>query len=175
MKSISRLQLTLAFLKLIATTLNWIHRERRVMNPIAVSPSLDLHHWVEDFVYRYYHHTFPVATDGRLLGVITTRALSQMPREKWAGHTVGEVMASDLRPLTIAADADAMEALTKMQRTGSTLLVVTEGDRLLGIVSLKDLLRFLNLKLELEGQNEAFPQHGDSRGRRTRDGALARH
>jgi len=30
-------------------------------------------------------------------------------------------------------------------------LLVTEGDRLLGIVSLKDLLRFLDLKLELEG------------------------
>ena len=44
-----------------------------------------------------------------------------------------------------------MEALGKMQRTGSSRLLVTEGDRLLGIVSLKDLLRFLNLKLELEG------------------------
>ena len=38
-----------------------------------------------------------------------------------------------------------------MQRTGSSRLLVTEGDRLLGIVSLKDLLRFLDLKLELEG------------------------
>jgi len=133
---------------------------RRFMNPnpIVVAPSLDLLHWVEDFVYRYHHHAFPVATDGRLAGVVTTQALSQMPRGEWTGHTVGEVMASDLRTLTIAADADAMEALTKMQRTGSSLLVVTEGDRLLGIVSLKDLLRFLNLKLELEGTDTSAPE-----------------
>jgi CBS domain-containing protein len=37
-----------------------------------------------------------------------------------------------------------------MQRSGSSRLLVTEGDRLVGIVSLKDLLRFLDLKLELE-------------------------
>jgi CBS domain-containing protein len=39
--------------------------------------------------------------------------------------------------------------LGQMQRTGSSRLLVTEGDQLVGIVSLKDLMRFLNLKLEL--------------------------
>jgi Zn-dependent protease len=40
---------------------------RRFMNanPIVVSPSLDLRHWVEDFVYRYHHRAFPVAANGR--------------------------------------------------------------------------------------------------------------
>jgi CBS domain-containing protein len=45
-----------------------------------------------------------------------------------------------------------------MQRTGSSRLLVTDGDRLVGIVSLKDLLRFLDLKLELEdGEDYAAP------------------
>jgi CBS domain-containing protein len=37
-----------------------------------------------------------------------------------------------------------------MQRLGVSRLLVTAADTLLGIVSLKDLLRFLDLKLELE-------------------------
>jgi CBS domain-containing protein len=37
-----------------------------------------------------------------------------------------------------------------MQRTGSSRLLVIDGHRLVGIVSLKDLVRFLDLKLELE-------------------------
>jgi CBS domain containing-hemolysin-like protein len=41
-----------------------------------------------------------------------------------------------------------------MQRTGVSRLLVTDGDHLLGIVSLKDLLRFLNLKLELQEQGD---------------------
>ncbi len=135
---------------------------RRFMNPnpIVVPPSVDLLHWVEDYVYRYHHRAFPVTTDGRLEGVVTTRALGEVPRAEWANRTVGEVMAKDLRPVTIPANADALEALGKMQRTGSSRLLVTEGDHLLGLVSLKDLLHFLNLKLELEDESSQRPGPG---------------
>jgi predicted transcriptional regulator len=37
-----------------------------------------------------------------------------------------------------------------MQRTGASRLLVMDDDRLVGIVSLKDLLHFLELKIELE-------------------------
>jgi CBS domain-containing protein len=92
-----------------------------------------------------------VVSNGRLEGVVPTHALSQVPRGEWAEHTIGEVMAPDLQAVSIAADADALEALGKMQQTGSSRLLLTEDHRLLGIVSLKELLRFLSLKLELEG------------------------
>jgi CBS domain-containing protein len=125
---------------------------RRFMNPhpIIVPPSLDLRHWVEDYVYRFHRKTFPVASNGRLEGVITTRVLDQLPRDEWERHTVGEVMRNDLEAVSISPDADTLQALEKMQNTGSSRLLVTEGDHLVGIVSLKDLLRFLKLKLEVE-------------------------
>jgi len=150
---------------------------RRFMNsnPIVVAPSLDLGHWVEDFVYRYHHRAFPVAANGRPEGVITTQALSRIPRGEWAEHTVSEVMTPDLPEVSIAAEADAMEALGKMQRTGASRLLVIDGDRLVGIVSLKDLLGFLNLKLELEGRDDIPPQNGDSGNGRAREGAIAHH
>jgi CBS domain-containing protein len=65
---------------------------------------------------------------------------------------VGEAMRRDLDALTIAPDDDALQALAKMQRAGSSRLLVTEGDQLIGILSLKDLLRFLDLKLRLESE-----------------------
>ena len=43
-----------------------------------------------------------------------------------------------------------MRALSLMSRTGTSRLVVADGDRLLGILSLKDLLKFFSLKMELE-------------------------
>jgi Zn-dependent protease/CBS domain-containing protein len=123
----------------------------RFMNrePIVVRPELDLRRWVEDYVYRYHRKLFPVASDGRLAGVISTQALARYPREEWDKRTVAEAMRQDVDTLRIAPGADALEALGKMQRTGSSRLLVTDGDRLVGIVSLKDLLRFLDLKLEL--------------------------
>jgi CBS domain-containing protein len=123
-------------------------------HPIVVPPSLDLSHWVDDFVYRYHHRAFPVASNGHLEGFITTEALGRIPRGEWSGHTVGEVMAHDVRKVTIPSSADAMEALGKMQRNGVSRLAVTDGPDLVGIVSLKDLLNFLNLKLELEGRDQ---------------------
>jgi Zn-dependent protease/CBS domain-containing protein len=125
---------------------------RRFMNPqpIIVPPTLDLRHWVEEYVYRYHRKTFPVASDGHLEGFINTQALSRIPREEWDQHTVAEVMRPDIKAISIGPDADAFRALAKMQHTGSSRLLVTDGDQLLGIVSLKDLLRFLQLKLELQ-------------------------
>src|SRR5205823_5910591 len=126
---------------------------RQFMNPepLVVPPSLDLRHWVEDYVYRHHRKAFPVASDGRLEGFISTRVLANYPRAEWEQHTVGEVMRHDVEAISIAPEADALEALAKMQRTGSSRLLVTDGDRLVGIVSLKDLLPFLELKMELEG------------------------
>jgi Zn-dependent protease/CBS domain-containing protein len=150
---------------------------RRFMNskPIVVPPSLDLLHWVEDFVYRYHHRAFPVASNGQLEGLVTTQALSRIPRREWPEHTVGVVLVSDLPAVSIAADADALEALGKMQRIGSSRLLVTEGDQLVGIVSLKDLLRFLNLKFELEGPNDLPPQPGDSSSERAQERPIVPH
>jgi hypothetical protein len=77
-------------------------------------------------------------------------------------------MSHDVAAVRIAPSTDALQALGKMQATGSSRLLVVEGDRLLGIVSLKDLLRFLHLKLELEGEEDgragpAAPRPRDSR------------
>jgi Zn-dependent protease len=126
-------------------------------HPIVVPPELDLRSWVEDYVYRYHRKMFPVASDGRLEGVIATQALEKYPREEWRRHSVGEAMRADLEALSISPDADAMQALGQMQRTGSSRLLVTEGGRLVGIVSLKDLLRYLDLKLELEPEGRGRP------------------
>jgi Zn-dependent protease/CBS domain-containing protein len=136
---------------------------RRFMNPdpIVVAPTLDLHHWVDDYVYRYHRKAFPVVADGRLEGIVTTRALSNYPRDTWDQHTVGEAMTHDLAEISISPDADALHALSQMQRTGLSRLLVVDGERLVGIVSLKDLMRFLNMKLELEHhQDRRPPQRG---------------
>jgi Zn-dependent protease/CBS domain-containing protein len=122
--------------------------------PIVVPPTLDLRGWVEDYVYRYHRKMFPVASNGHLEGAISTRELARFPRGEWDQHTVAEVMRHDLKPLSIAPNADALEALRRMQRTGSSRLLVTQDDRLVGIISLKDLLRFLNLKIELDNTGD---------------------
>lgn len=128
---------------------------RHFMNPqpIVVSPSVDLRHGVDDDVCRYHRKAFPVASNGHLEGYVTTRDLSRFPRAEWERRQVAEVMHPNVCAVSIAPDADALTALSKMQHTGLSRLLVTEGDHLVGIVSLKDLLRFLNMRLRLEHED----------------------
>jgi Zn-dependent protease len=125
---------------------------RQFMNaaPVVVPPSLDLRHLVEDFVYRHHRQSFPVVADGHVKGIVSVRDLGKCPREQWERHTVGELMHRNVKDVTIAPDAEALEALRQMQRTGARRLLVVEDDHLLGIVSLSDLRRFLQFKLEVE-------------------------
>ena len=48
-----------------------------------------------------------------------------------------------------------MDALSKMHRSKASRLMVVDGDRLVGVLALKDLLGFFSLRLELGDQAEA--------------------
>ncbi len=129
---------------------------RRFMkeSPVSVSPSLSIGEFVEDYVYRHHYKLYPVVDQGRLVGCITTQNVKAIPREEWSRYRVGEAAQPCADSNTIAPQADAINALEKMNRNQASRLIVAEGDNLLGMLALKDLLRFLSVKLELQGNAE---------------------
>jgi Zn-dependent protease len=129
---------------------------RRFMNatPITVPPGLPLRRLVEDYIYGYHHELFPVSDNGHLQGCVSTAQVKQVPSTAWDATTVGEVALPCTEQNTVTPDTEAIEALARMRRTGTSRLIVAEGDHVVGIVSLKDLLGFLSLKLDLEGDGD---------------------
>jgi Zn-dependent protease/CBS domain-containing protein len=121
--------------------------------PVTVAPDTTIREVVEDFVYRHHFKMFPVVDGDRLVGCVTTRRIREIPRERWETTTAGEVLDPCGSANTISPRADAIEALATMNRYGTSRLMVVDGERLLGIVALKDLLQFLSLKVELEGKD----------------------
>jgi Zn-dependent protease len=119
--------------------------------PVTVSRSLSVRELVEDYVYKHHFKMFPVVDDGRIVGCVTTRQIKELPREEWDRQTVGALAEACSGENTVAPESDAMEAMTKMSRGGASRLLVVDGGRLVGVLALKDLLRFLSLKVELEG------------------------
>lgn len=108
---------------------------------------------VEDFIYRQHHKMFPVVEDGQLVGCVSTRDVQGVPREQWQERTVRDITRECSSENTISQDTDVIDAISKMSRTGaSRLMVVDSAGQLLGVLSLKDLLQFISLKVELEGE-----------------------
>jgi CBS domain-containing protein len=121
-------------------------------NPVTVPPTTSIRDLVDDYFYRYHYKMFPVAEDGTLTGCITSRQIKDIPREQWSDLRVQDVLAPCAAENTISPDTDAMKALSTMNRTGNSRLMVVEGGHLLGVITLKDMLKFLNLKIDLEGE-----------------------
>lgn len=127
---------------------------RRFMhkNPVSVTPSASVDELVNDYIYQHHFKMFPVTENGRVLGCVGTEQVKELSRDEWSAKTVGDIAEPCSEKNTIGPDADAAEALSTMQKTGSSRLLVVEQGRLEGIIALKDLMKFLSLKLDLEGE-----------------------
>ncbi len=118
---------------------------------VSVTETLPISELVEDYVYTHHYKMFPVTDpNGELSGCITTADIKSIPKEQWDRTNVRDLAHSCSEENTVHPDMDASEALTLMQRTGNSRLMVTRDGELLGIVTLKDLLNYLSMKFDLE-------------------------
>jgi Zn-dependent protease/predicted transcriptional regulator len=124
----------------------------RVMrpDPVTVSRSLPVSELVENYIYKFHYKMFPVVEDDRLIGCVTTREVKELGREEWDRQTVGAIAQQCGESNTVSPTTDAMDALTMMGRNNISRLMVVDDGRLVGIVTSKDLMKFLQRKLELE-------------------------
>jgi Zn-dependent protease/CBS domain-containing protein len=125
----------------------------RFMNtdPVTVNRSVSVDDLVEDYIYKYHYKMFPVVENtGRLVGCVTTKQVKDVPREEWKRKKVEEISAPCSEENVIDPRVDAMKALSLMTKTGASRLLVATGDHLVGVLALKDMLKFLSVKVELE-------------------------
>jgi Zn-dependent protease len=121
-------------------------------SPIAVEPGVAIDQFIDGYVYRYHHRSFPVVRHGALVGSMGTEQAAAVDRAAWPQTPVAEVM----RPCTpddvVTPRTDALAALAQMRRAGRARLFVVEGGRLVGILSLRDMLQLLSVRRELTAE-----------------------
>src|SRR6267154_779430 len=61
-------------------------------DPISVSPDTSIKKFVDQYVYESYHHLYPVAEKGTLIGYISLREVKLLPSENWGKILVKEAM-----------------------------------------------------------------------------------
>lgn len=125
-------------------------RSLSMADPVTVPRDLSIRGLVENFMYPKHIDLFPVVDGQRLVGCISTAEVKGLTADQWAERTVGELMVPCSSENSIDADGDALKALSVMNRTGHHRLIVKDGDRVVGVLTHRDMLRFLSLRLEVE-------------------------
>jgi len=118
-------------------------------DPIAVPPDLPVSRFIEDYVYRCHHREFPIARRGRLVGRIGTKEIAALDRDLWPMTEVAAVGVALTPADTIAPERGVLEAIAQLSSGGRSHLFVVRGERLVGVVSRRDLMELLSAKLEL--------------------------
>jgi Zn-dependent protease len=119
---------------------------------VTVAPGLTLHDLVEHFVYRYHHKAYPVVLGGALLGIVGLDEIKGVPRERWSQVYVADVLVPPTEANTIHPDEEAIAGLKRITETGQPRLLVVEYGRLVGLLSLRDLMDLFQLKAELSAR-----------------------
>jgi len=132
-------------------------------DPVSVSPDLTVARLVDEYMYRHHYKMYPVVEEetGELIGCVGTGGVKTLSREKWPWRTVRDIATPCGRENTITPDTDAMEALGIMSRTGNSRLMVLENGRLVGMLTLRDLMSFLAMKLDLDNAPKRETEKAD--------------
>mgnify|MGYP002398973704 CR=1 FL=1 len=125
---------------------------RHFMNPAPVTVPYDitLEELVDTYLSHYPHKMYPVTKEDSIAGMITIADIKAVPKEERTQYTAGRIMHPKNTNNSVSIDTAVNDALVKMNTTGASRLLVTENNKAVGIVTLKDLLEFIALKMELE-------------------------
>ena len=125
-------------------------------NLLTVTPDITVQNLVNDYFLVHPHGGYPVVQNDKLEGVVTMSSVRSIPREKREFETVGQSMVPYEKLLTIGPMASAADALQKMAQTNVGRLIVTEGERILGIITRGDLMKAIRTRQDLGVQNNPY-------------------
>jgi acetoin utilization protein AcuB len=128
-------------------------REVMTTSPVTVSPEDSLQHAL-DLLDKYQVHELPVVEHtGRLIGIVTdgdlkllTPAYPLFPAQEEIRQALRELkvaVAMTIEPVVIGPDATLLEATKRLFEHSIGSLLVAEGDRLFGLLSVSDVLRLI--------------------------------
>lgn len=114
-----------------------------------VPSRIKLRQLIDDYVLARGQSYFLIVDDELPRGVVTLADVAKVPREQWDWTSVAEVMTPWARLNRVAPRMDLLDALRLMETQGQGPMPVVDGDRLVGLLTREEILRFLRLRAEL--------------------------
>ncbi|GIK49822.1 MAG: putative zinc metalloprotease Rip3 [Alphaproteobacteria bacterium] len=124
-------------------------RDLMTPDPVTAPADMSVAHFVETVLARHPHDLVPIMSDdGAIIGGAGFGEAKAAPRESWASTPLSSIATPIAQIPTADQRLEIEAALERMQRAGASRLIVTDGGRLAGILTLKDLANHLRFRSE---------------------------
>jgi CBS domain-containing protein len=120
-------------------------RDLMVREPATVDADVSLGRFMDEVVWDRRHTTYPVVDDGVAVGLLPFRRVAEVPRREWDTRAVRDCMIPRSEVPVLAEDERLADALVELSDGIGRGLVLDEENRLLGFLSISDLIRTLEL------------------------------
>ena len=127
-------------------------RDLMIQDPLVVPGDMTVEQAIEEQFLRHGYGGFPVGHDGQIEGIVSLGQLKHCPPAERSHRTVREIMRRAGDMVAIPAEASVAEALRRMINSDSGRLLVTDGNRVVGLITRSTITRFVHLKTELEDE-----------------------
>jgi len=101
---------------------------------------------VDDYFLRYGYGGFPVIDDGKFFGFITLKEVKEVPREDWGKTKVSDVVIPHEKRWEVSLSDDVTKALELMIKEDKGRIVVTERDRIIGLITRNGIAQYIQIK-----------------------------
>jgi Zn-dependent protease/CBS domain-containing protein len=116
-----------------------------VRDPATVRDDLSLGRFMDEVLASRRFTTYPVVHDGRAVGLLPFRSVAEIPRSDWDGRTVGDCMLRLDQVPVLAPKNQIVDVLDELGESDVQRALVLEDGRLVGLLSITDLARALQL------------------------------
>jgi Zn-dependent protease len=118
-------------------------------DPITAPADASVEEFVRDCLSRHPHDLVPIVRQGVVIGGAGLKEAQLLPREQWPATRVAEI-AVPAQDIPMAPPEAALAGvLERMQQKQASRLLVVDRDRLVGILTLKDVLAHMQFRQAL--------------------------
>lgn len=123
----------------------WIRAKDIMSSPVMTVPADMTAEQLRKMMLRYPHRGYPVMDGGRLVGLITREDLDKALHHGLSNVPISKFMTTQV--ITIDSLASLNQVRERMVKDNLDILPVTEGNRLVGIITHSDLIKGMQITL----------------------------
>ena len=116
----------------------------------TASPADTLDHVVNDIMLGHNISFVPVLDGEHLLGYVDTALAQKVGRIEWPRTLIGDVYIAVSDTNTISPETPTQTLMDKIAKSGQRKFLVSDGNTLLGVITLADLTTYLAISQGLE-------------------------